>query len=95
MKPGIRRCDRRLDVAADVGGTRQATDQACRVLVGPDRDEFGDLAVAAEDDNRFPAGRAANELAGPIAELADLDTPHIEIVAKILRQVKTGVFSRR
>ena len=92
-EPGIRRRDRRLDVAADFGGACQATNQAFSILVGPDRDDLGDLAIAVEDDNRFPARGATNELTGPIAELADLDALHIAIVAKILGQVEDRCFA--
>jgi hypothetical protein len=93
-EPGIGRRDRRVDVAANFGGACQATNQAFTVLVAPDRDDFGDLAIAVEDDNRFPARRATNELTGPIAELADLDALHVVIVAKIFGQVKDAVLKR-
>ena len=93
-EPGIGRRDRRLDVAADFGGACQATNQAFTVLVTPDRDDFGDLAIAVEDDNRFPARRATNELTGPIAELTDLDAIHVVIVAKIFSQVKDAALKR-
>jgi len=91
-EPGIGRRDRRVDVAANFGGACQATNQAFTVLVAPDRDDFGDLAIAVEDDDRFPARRATNELTGPIAELADLDALHVVIVAKIFGQVKDAGF---
>jgi hypothetical protein len=93
-EPGIGRRDRRVDVAANFGGARQATNQAFTVLVAPDRDDFGDLAITVEDDNRFPARRATNELTGPIAELADLDALHVVIVAKIFGQVKDAALKR-
>ena len=50
----------------DFGGACQATNQAFTVLVALDRNDFGDLAIAVEDDNRFPARRATNELTGPL-----------------------------
>ena len=93
-EPVIGRRDRRFDVAVDFGGTCQGTDEAFTVFVRPDRDDFGDLAIAMEDDNRFPSGRATNELTGPIAKLANLDPLHTAIVAKVLGQVKDAGLRR-
>jgi hypothetical protein len=90
-EPGLRRCDRRLDVSADFRGAGETADQAsCSVSGGCDRHDFRYFAVAVENDNRLSVGRTAYEFARAVAKVSNLDPLHLAILAKILSQVNRG-----
>src|SRR3972149_786264 len=76
-EPGLRGRDRCLDVSADLGCAGAAAAETSGAGGrGGDGHDLRHLTIPVEDDDGLSTGRAANELARPVAELANPDALH-------------------